>query len=741
MLHRPPYPLTLLAASLLMASTVHANERQTSQFDVITVTATKQAQTLDEVPATVSVQTEQDIDRGNINRIVDLTRYEPGVSVSGTGSRFGQTGFTIRGIGGNRVLTQVDGVSVANAFSFGPFQSSQRNYIDVDTLKQVEIIRGPASSLYGSDAIGGAVSFITKDAADYLKDGQNSALRLKTGYDSRDHGWQRSATVAARQGQFDMMLHAGQRTADEVRSHGGRGGIGAQREQANPADAESQNILAKLGWNTADGGRLQLTLDAFDDKVKSRLLNEYSDTAAIRTSDSDDKTQRRRISLQHQLPLNVGWADQLSWQINHQRSETDQQLTQQRVVAGQERLRQRDSVYEEDLWTITGHFDKAFEWGRSEHQLTYGLDLKRLENKNLRNGSEVVNATGAPVPPAPGTETFPLSDFPDPNTVSVAAFIQDQINYGRWSFLPGLRYDHYRLKPQVTEHYLNANRAEPNPPQYSDSALSPKLGIVYALTANTDLYGQYAAGFRAPQAIDIFGEFSNPAHGYQNIPNYELKAETSHSLELGVRNKSRFGSLAAALFSNRYNDFIEQVAIAPTGPGQLLTFQQQNLDRVDIHGAELKAEVFLDELDLPQGMYARTSVAYARGQDKGLKQPLNSVDPLKGIIGLGYKANDEKHGAEFIVTVVEGKRRIDATEASRLRLANGQFKSPGFVTADVQGWWQATPQLTVNAGLYNLNDKQHWSWGDVRGRDSEDAGIGRFSQPGRTAAINVVYQF
>ncbi|MDP1775066.1 MAG: TonB-dependent receptor, partial [Moraxellaceae bacterium] len=361
-----------------------------------------------------------------------------------------------------------------------------------------------------------------------------------------------------------MMLHAGQRTADEVRSHGGRGGIGAQREQANPADAESQNILAKLGWNTADGGRLQLTLDAFDDKVKSRLLNEYSDTAAIRTSDSDDKTQRRRISLQHQLPLNVGWADQLSWQINHQRSETDQQLTQQRVFAGQERLRQRDSVYEEDLWTITGHFDKAFEWGRSEHQLTYGLDLKRLENKNLRNGSEVVNATGAPVPPAPGTETFPLSDFPDPNTVSVAAFIQDQINYGRWSFLPGLRYDHYRLKPQVTEHYLNANRAEPNPPQYSDSALSPKLGIVYALTANTDLYGQYAAGFRAPQAIDIFGEFSNPAHGYQNIPNYELKAETSHSLELGVRNKSRFGSLAAALFSNRYNDFIEQVAIAPT---------------------------------------------------------------------------------------------------------------------------------------------------------------------------------
>lgn len=741
MLHRPPYPLTLLAASLLMASFAQANERQTSQFDVITVTATKQAQMLDEVPATVSVQSEKDIDRGNINRIVDLTRYEPGVSVSGTGSRFGQSGFSIRGIGGNRVLTQVDGVSVANAFSFGPFQSSQRNYVDVDTLKQVEIIRGPASSLYGSDAIGGAVSFITKDAADYLRDGENSAVRLKTGFDSRDKGWQRSATIAARQAHFDMMLHAGQRSANEVSSHGGRSGIGPERARANPADTESNNLLAKLGWNTPDGGRLQLTFDQFDDQVKSRLLNEYSDTGAIRTSDSDDKTQRRRISLQHQIPLNVSWADELSWQINHQRSETNQQLSQQRVVAGQQRMRQRDSVYEEDLWTITGHFNKAFEWGRSAHLLTYGLDLKRLENKNLRNGSEVISATGAPAPAAPGAETFPLSDFPDPNTISVAAFIQDNISLGRWSVLPGLRYDHYRLKPQVTESYLNANRSEPNPPQYSDSALSPKLGIVYAVTANTDVYGQYAAGFRAPQAIDIFGEFSNPAHGYQNIPNYQLKAETSHSLELGMRNKSRYGSVAAAIFSNRYNDFIEQVAIAPTGPGQLLTFQQQNLDRVDIHGAELKSEVFLDQLGLPQGMYARTSVAYARGQDKGRKQPLNSVDPLKGIIGLGYKTSNDKHGAEFIVTAVEGKRRIDATEATRLRLANGQFKSPGFVTADVQGWWQATPKLAVNAGLYNLTDRQHWSWSDVRGRDSEDPGIGRFSQPGRTAALNLVYQF
>src|SRR3990167_2478687 len=104
---------------------------------------------------------------------------------------FGLSGFSIRGIGGNRVLTQVDGVGVPDSFTFGPFLSAQRNYIDLDTVKQVEIIRGPASTLYGSDTIGGAVSFITKDAGDYLEPGDDSFARLKTGYDGSDDSWQR----------------------------------------------------------------------------------------------------------------------------------------------------------------------------------------------------------------------------------------------------------------------------------------------------------------------------------------------------------------------------------------------------------------------------------------------------------------------------------------------------------------------------------------------------------------------
>ncbi|NLZ79928.1 MAG: TonB-dependent receptor plug domain-containing protein, partial [Gammaproteobacteria bacterium] len=199
-MHPPFYVKPLLIALIAVNSAAIAAEKPVTKFDAITVTTTRSEQKLSEVPSTVSVQDERQIDQQNIKNIQDLIRYEPGVSVSGGNSRFGLSGFTIRGIGGNRVLTQVDGVSVADSFSFGGFLNARRDYVDLDTVKQVEIIRGPASSLYGSDAIGGAVSFITKDAGDYLDEGDDVYLRLKTGYDGSDDSWLRSGTVAGRYG-------------------------------------------------------------------------------------------------------------------------------------------------------------------------------------------------------------------------------------------------------------------------------------------------------------------------------------------------------------------------------------------------------------------------------------------------------------------------------------------------------------------------------------------------------------
>lgn len=719
----------LMGPSLLMAS-----ERPATQFDIITVTATRNEQRLDQVPSTVTVQTEQQVDQHNINDIRDLVRYEPGVSVSGAGSRFGLSGFSIRGIGGNRVLTQVDGVAVPDAFTFGPFLQARRDYVDPDTLKSVEIIRGPASSLYGSDALGGAVSFVTKDAGDYLDDGDDSALRLKTGYDGADDSWQRSATFAIRRGAVDSMLHLGRRDGQAQDNWGGSGGIGANREKTNPQDIRRDNLLFKLGWDYAADGRLQLAYERFEDDIDTRVLSDYSTSATLRRHDASDSTERERLTLSHDLRLHSALADRLRWQLTYQDSQMRQVTDQDRFTAGSMRQRERDSRYEEQLWAFNTQLDKSFATGAAQHQLTWGIDLRRLESSDLRRGWEIFADSGLPVPASPYSETFPISDFPDPVTEEYALFVQNSIKIGRWTLLPGLRYDHYRLKPDVTTEYLNGNPLDANPDNFSDGQLSPKFGVTYRLDASHSLYGQYAAGFRAPNAVDIFGEFVNVASNYQTLANTNLKPETSEGLELGLRGQYNHGSVGLALFYNRYDDFIEQVTLSgdPTGNGRL-TFQYQNLDRVTIRGAEVRGELFLDTLGLPSGTTLRGSLAYARGKDEQTGQPLNTIDPLKGVLGLGYTAPSGRFGSELVWTLADAKSRIDDSTVN-------QFEPAGYGLLDLHGFVRVGNNLTLNAGLFNLTDKQYWQWGDVRGQAASDPGLNRYSQTGRHAAVNLVWE-
>ena len=698
------------------------------QFDTLTVTATRQEERVGDVAGSVDVIDEQQIDRQNINTIQDLVRYQPGISVGGTGSRFGSEGVSIRGIGGNRVLTQVDGLSVPDAFAFGPFLSAQRDYVDMDIIKRVEIIRGPASSLYGSDAIGGAVSFLTRDAGDYLHTSDDQYARFKLGYDSADNSWLRSTTLAGRRGEWDAMLHLGRRSGHEMETYGGKGGSGSSREQANPVDFTTDNLMAKLGWDYSDSGRLQLTYEHFKDDADTRLLSDYSNTATTRTSQADDQITRDRFSLQHLMQLDSLLVDRLSWQLSYQDSENRQQTLQDRVSGGTAVYRTRDSRYSEKLWALNAQLEKDLIWGSSDHKLIYGIDAKRLRNDDLRLGQQRDISSGTV------TAEPPSSDFPDPTTLELAAFVQDRIRIGSWTITPGLRYDHYRMKPDVTQQYLNTNPADDDPASYSDSALSPKLSISYAINPEHSVYAQYAAGFRAPQAIEIFGEFENPGM-YRTLANQDLEAETSDSYELGLRGNYSAGSFGLAAFYNRYDNFIEQVSRPSAAPGfPFGEFQYVNLDKVTIYGAEAEGELYLDTLGLPLGSRLRGSLAYAHGTDEESDQPINSIDPLKGVMGLGYDEPASRYGGELIWTLVADKSRIDETETAN------QYQPAGYGLLDLTAYWQITEGVQLNGGVYNLTDKQYWNWTDVRGLPSTQAGVARYSQPGRNASVNIVWE-
>lgn len=242
-------PFTLLAQT----QPQHDGATET-RLKEITVSATRTERPVQDAPGTVTVIEAETIERNMMKDITDLIRYEPGVSVSNNPGRFGPNSFNIRGISGNRVLMQVDGIRLPDAFSFGSFSSASRNMIDIDALKAVEILRGSGSNLYGSDAIGGVVTYLTKNPADFMKLTDKPVFAsLKGGYASADNSLlTTTATVAAGRGDTQGMLLYTYRSDSETENKRAPW-IAKVRDMVSKATQEGGRVIVIPARTTARG--------------------------------------------------------------------------------------------------------------------------------------------------------------------------------------------------------------------------------------------------------------------------------------------------------------------------------------------------------------------------------------------------------------------------------------------------------------------------------------------------------
>nr|WP_314567131.1 TonB-dependent receptor [uncultured Pseudomonas sp.] len=731
----------------------------TLNLQQVTISATRNEQDVTSVPSSVSVHEREALDRQNVNTIRELVRDEPNVSVGGAGGRASNSGYNIRGIDGDRILTQVDGVEVPDNFFNGPYAKTRRNYVDPEIVKRVEILRGPASALYGSSAIGGAVSYFTLDPDDIIKPGQDVGARLKTGYSSADESWLTSGTVAGRVQDFDGLLHLSQRNGHEMESYDGNNATGLARTGANPEDARTTNVLAKLGWNYGDDNRLGLTYEKFKDDRDVNLKNAVGGPFTggrgfnfYRARSGNDTITRERFGIENRFALESPIADRIKTSLNYQIAKTDQ-TTAEIYQPSRRVLRTRETLYEEKQWVFDAQLDKAFSLGETDHQLTYGTTLKQQKVTGSREGAATClavgsgcTAIGAPSPIA-SDSVKKASDFPDPTINTYSLFAQDQITWDKWTFLPAVRYDYTQLKPKLTEEFLNT--VDPTRIYaHSDKEktwhrVTPKFGLTYALTDHYTWFGQYAEGFRTPSAKALYGRFENLQQGYTVEPNPDLKPESSKGVETGIRGNFDSGSFDIAVFYNKYRNFIDEDASVAGSTSQ--QFEANNIKHATIKGIEAKGRLNLDVFGAPQGLYTQGSVGYTYGRNDDNGEALNSVNPLKGVFGLGY--DQDNYGGLLSWTLVKKQNRVDSTTFHAPDgSTTGPFKTPGFGIVDLTAFYKVTQDVTLNGGLYNLTDKKYWNWDDVRSYDgvgeagvTSPANLDRLTQPGRNFAINVVW--
>ena len=751
---RPCLALLLLSPSLALAGNA-------VPLTPTTITATRTEQAVDSVPSTVSVQTREQLDRQNVNNIKELVRYEPGVSVGGAGQRAGITGYNIRGIDGNRILTQIDGVELPNDFFSGPYAQTHRNYVDPDIVKRVEILRGPASALYGSNAIGGAVSYFTLDPSDIIKDGKDVGARLKAGYESASHSWLTSATVAGRADDFDGLLHYGYRQGHETESNGGHGGTGLSRSEANPEDADSYSLLGKLGWNYAEGSRFGLVFEKYKSDVDTDQKSAYGGPydkgkPAIPPSmlpggmyqwrKGNDTLTRERYGLEHHFLLDSQVADRIQWSLNYQLAKTDQATREFYYPITRKVLRTRDTTYKERLWVFDSQLDKSFAIGETEHLLSYGINLKHQKVTGMRSGTGTNLDTGAD---SPRDALERSSDFPDPTVKTYALFAQDSISWNDWTFTPGLRYDYTRMEPHITDEFLRTMKQSQNTAvDESDKKwhrVSPKFGVTYDFAQHYTWYGQYAQGFRTPTAKALYGRFENLQAGYHIEPNPNLKPEKSQSFETGLRGKFDEGSFGVAVFYNKYRDFIDEDALntdSTGGNGQ--TFQSNNIERAVIKGVGSRAA------------WSWAPSARRRDSTPRAAWPTPTVATRTTASRSTASTHSPECSAWATTKQTATTAGCSAGPWSNARIASTTAPSTPDGTASVQdpGLRRPRPQRLLQAEQgpdpqrrsLQPDRQKYWLWDDVRGYDSvgeasalAPANIDRLSQPGRNFAVNLVW--
>ena len=707
------------------------NDHGPTFADAVTVTASRSEQTVGDTPGSVSVINAETIERLGMDDVQDLLLFEPGVYAESDPTRLGLGGFNIRGIGENRVLTQIDGVPTAERFDFGPFTVPQYA-IDVDALASVEIVRSAGSSLYGSDALGGVVSLVTRDPSSYLSEANGGPyLGLKVAYDGRDSELRETATMAAGNDRWQGSLQVTHRDGEETDNQGRLDTTDPTRTRPNPIDRRANSAFGKITHQPSARGNIEWTAEWFDGDSETSVLSGQGTVFGTQVVDLDavDTQQRLRLSMEHSLQLGHSWVDTLFWRVYGQDNETEQRTQEARLGFRGPTRRQGLLRFEQTNLGAEVQLQKGWQGTRTSHLLTYGATASVDTFDGLRDRSEI-DAAGLPVPTS---LIFPTKYFPESDVRELGMYVQDEITLAgdRIRVVPGLRFDAYRLDASGSDTiFLAGNPGTEEPADVDDSSISPKLGVIVRLGRGFSLSGQFARGFRAPPFSAVNNGFTNFAGGYRTLPNPDLDPETSDNVELGLRGSFRRGSFSIAAFDNRYDDFIETDFLGFNPILGLAEFQPRNVEDVSIRGIELRGDLRLGDAWAMRGSFATID-----GNNESDDQPLLSIEPAKLTVGLSYRPPGGRWGASLNSTFVDDKSSSDVAET------DDQFLIPSYELLSLASWISLGEQLWLQITVSNLSDATYWTWPNVRGRPADDPAIDRYTSPALNASASVRYQF
>ncbi len=665
----------------------------------VNVTALRTERRLMDTPATVDVISGRDLDDRMARNAEDVFRYTPGVSVnrqtSGTDPFRSLGGVTIRGVGGNRVLTLIDGFRTIERIT-----DNTRDVVDPWNMKRVEVLHGPGSVLYGSDALGGVVNYITRDPVDYLLPGRSVGGEVSSSFDTVDSSWVNRIVVAGQSGPISLMFAYQRRDAatpqrTKSKSNNGiwdcpRNAVATPCNAFDPIDIAANNYTARVVWEPNTQTRVRVTADWMD---RSTDVDQRYDLGPA-TGGITNLAYPRNQQIFRGLFMVDGYyrpelpaLEEVKFLFGYAPQTIERTGTRTRRLANTQLQMVADSLsYSEDVFQGELQFRSIGEFHGTKHEFTYGLSGSTTATDYSRTDTTTNLATRIVSISRGGGFNFANAD-----TQRLDGYVQDEMTLfgGQLRLIPGLRYSNTRIEPRPDSVYKVVPTAPPQTLERNYLAVS--LGSIVRLNDIFSLYGNYGTGFKMPTAEQLYT--SLPGTTFNLVPNPNLKPEKVRSIEGGVRMQVDNAYLSLGFFRADYQDFIQSFVTIPNS----IDITYQNLSSVWVQGVELAgAWRFHPNFTLQGG------ASWQEGEQRvAPNSPTTFFDgarPLIVNLGLTYDMPEPK-----VSVTLNSILATPQTQASSSR----RYLPGGYAVFDLLATWRPHPQLELMGGIFNLTNQRY----------------------------------
>lgn len=656
-------------------------------LDVIQVTATKRPESTLDVPAATTViagerlratapQTPMDALHGEVGTFVQQTTPGQGVVI-------------VRGLKGSEVLHLVDGFRLNNSI----FRNAPNQYIalvDGQSLERIEVVRGPSSTLYGGDAMGGVVQMLTPEVR-FEGDQWQWNGRLRAIAASADDSVIGRAELSGGREGMGFSLGVTSQEVNDLRAGDGR---------TRPFSGFTQRS-GDFKWQAdiAPGHELMFSLQYSEQPRTPRhdaLVPGFGQTAPENAIFFFEPQQRRFAQLRWRIDARNALFDDGELHLGRQ-VVVDDRRTQATGTPNLERERNRATTT-----GLSGQFGKQI---GDAHHLSYGFEFYRDEVDSSKSRLNVNT----------GAVSVRQPRFPDGSRMdNWALYVGDDWRLGKLDVNYGARYSRYDIQ-------VPGSGAIPGV-DLSPDDLTGNIGLAYELAEDVRLVMNLGRGFRAPNIFDLGVFGARPGNRFSS-PNPDLKPEYVTSIDAGVKFGGERLSGEVIAFRSNYRDKITSVLTGNT-VGTALEVQNRNVARIDLWGIEAGARYRLPSPDLE--LYA--TATWTRGDedtDTGT-MPADRIPPLFGKIGARWKISDAFEWETYGYYAGE-QDRLSSRDLIDPRInPNG---TGGWATLNTRIAWRAAERFDLALRIENIGDKHYREHGS--GLD----------EPGRNIILTTDYRF